>query len=116
MSTISRALFSALIFSSVVMGQATDSIIAGSVKDPSGAAVVGVTITAVNKQTNVKYTSVTNAAGDYRLNNVPVGLYDVSATAPGFATETVANVKTDLNHTITTNITLQVSAVTSRRK
>ncbi|HLJ49023.1 MAG TPA: carboxypeptidase regulatory-like domain-containing protein [Bryobacteraceae bacterium] len=113
MSTISRALFSALIFSSVVMGQATDSIIAGSVKDPSGAAVVGVTITAVNKQTNVKYTSVTNAAGDYRLNNVPVGLYDVSATAPGFATETVANVKTDLNHTITTNITLQVSAVTS---
>ncbi len=100
-------------FSAIASAQATDSIIAGSVKDPSGAAVAAASVTAVNKQTNVKYTSVTNAAGEYRLNNVPVGLYDISAAAPGFATETVANVRTDLNHTITTNLTLQLSSVSS---
>ncbi len=109
--TFATAALAAVFLAGTVFGQATDSTIVGTVKDAAGAVVVGAHITATNKDTNVKYTGVTNEAGDYRLSNVPVGRYDVSATAPGFATQTVANVQTDLNHTVTTNLTLQVSSV-----
>jgi hypothetical protein len=92
-------------------GQAMDSILVGSVKDASGAAVVGATVTALNRGTGVKYATTSNAAGDYRLNNVPVGHYDVSASASGFTTATVGDVALDLNHTATVNLALQVGAV-----
>ena len=44
--------------------------ITGTLTDPQGAALPGVTATAVNLATNVKTTAVTNTAGVYRL---PVG-------------------------------------------
>jgi len=94
-----------------VYGQAMDSVLVGAVTDSSGAAVPDAAITALNKATGVKYTTVTNAQGDYRINNVPVGRYDVSATAKGFSTATMADVALELNHTATINLTLQVGGV-----
>jgi len=101
------------ISSGVLFSQATDSIIVGSVADATGAAVPNVTITATNKDTGVKYTTVTNSTGEYRLNNIPVGRYDVSATAQGFSTATVANVELQLNHTSSVNMTLAVGSVST---
>src|SRR5260370_4245357 len=100
------------IFTAALLGQAIDSTLVGTVTDGTGAAVPNANITATNKDTGVKYTSVTNSSGDYRLNNVPVGRYDVSATAAGFSTATVANVQAELNHIATVNLTLQVGSVT----
>src|SRR6185437_10519608 len=40
--------------------QATDSILVGSVTDPTGAFVPDATVTATNKATGVKYTGTTN--------------------------------------------------------
>ena len=73
--------------------------------------MAGATVTAANKDTGVKYTSVTSATGEYRLNNIPVGRYDVSATMQGFATATTAGVQLQLNHTSSINLTLAVGAV-----
>ena len=101
------------IFTALSFGQAQDSILVGVVTDSSGSAVPGATVTAVNKDTGVKHTSVTGSVGDYRLNNIPVGRYDVSATAKGFATATVANVDLQLNHTSSVNLTLPVGAVST---
>src|SRR5580704_13895825 len=100
-------------FSAALFGQATDSIIVGTVLDATGAAVPKATVVATNRDTNVKYDTVTNAAGEYRLNNVPVGSYSVTATAAGFATATVAGVQLDLNHTASVNLTMSVGAVTT---
>jgi hypothetical protein len=97
----------AVFFAGAIFGQASDSIIGGVVKDSAGAVVPGAKITAVNKNTNVQFTSVTNSAGECRLNNIPVGRYDISGTAAGFAAQTITNVQTDLN------LTLQVSSVSS---
>jgi len=101
-------------FAALSFGQATDSIIVGTVSDSSGAAVIGATVTATNKATGVKHEAPTNQAGDYRLNNVPVGTYDVSATAKGFANATVAGVELELNHTAQVNLTLTVGTVTTQ--
>ena len=63
--------------------QATDSILVGTVTDPSDSLVPNASVTATNLATGVKYTGATNAAGEYRINNVPVGTYDVEASATG---------------------------------
>jgi hypothetical protein len=99
------------IFSTNLPGQATDSIVVGTVTDPTGLSVPGATVTATNKDTNVVYTTVTTSTGAYRINNVPVGRYDVSATAKGFATATTAGVQLELNRTATVNIILPVGSV-----
>ena len=102
-----------LLFATMLFSQTTDSIVVGTVTDSSGAAVPGAAITAISKTTGVKYTSVTNASGDYRLNSVPIGPYDISATAKGFATATVGNVVLQLNHTASVNLTLPVGTVST---
>jgi Carboxypeptidase regulatory-like domain len=94
-----------------LFGQASDSILVGTVTDTTGASVAGATVTASNKDTGVKYTSATSSTGEYRLNNIPVGRYDVSAAGQGFATATVAGVQLQLNHTSSVNLTLAVGAV-----
>ena len=58
--------------------------IRGTVTDPSGAVVVNTTVTATNVQTGVAYTAKSNNSGAYEFLQLPVGTYNVSATAPGF--------------------------------
>jgi len=106
-------LAASLLLASVLFGQASDSILVGNIADASGAAVPGVSITALNKDTGIKYTTSSNAAGDYRINNLPVGRYDVSASAKGFTTSTIADVALELNHTASINLTLQVGSVST---
>jgi len=96
-----------------VFAQATDSILVGTVTDSSGAAVPSANITAANKDTGVKYTTITNATGEYRLNNIPVGTYNVSAGKAGFTTATMADVQLQLNHTSAVNLALSVGTVST---
>src|SRR5271169_3326855 len=99
------------LFAAGLFGQAMDSILVGTVTDSTGASVAGASVTALNKDTGVKYASTTSSTGEYRLNNIPVGRYDVSATRQGFAAATVAGVELQLNHTSSVNLTLAVGSV-----
>jgi hypothetical protein len=101
------------IFTAILYGQASDAILVGTVTDTSSAAVAGANITATNRDTGVKYTSVTNAEGQYRLNNIPIGTYSVSAARTGFATATTSGVELQLNHTTAINLTLEVGTVST---
>ena len=112
-SLLTAVVVGTVCFAGISFGQATDGIIVGKVTDPTGSAVIGAAVTATNKDTNVKYSSPTNEAGDYRLNNLPVGQYDVTATAQGFAAATVARVQLELNHTTAVNLSLSVGTVTT---
>lgn len=83
----------------------------GTVLDKSGAAVPAASIEAANVATGVKYTTTANAAGEYRFTNLPVGSYNVSASAANFATTTVSAFQVELNKTVTLPITLEVKGV-----
>src|SRR6185369_5847388 len=65
--------------------QAISGDLVGAVVDPSGAAIPEVVVVAMNTATNVRFTGVTNATGEYRIGNLPPGPYQVSVTATGFA-------------------------------
>jgi hypothetical protein len=102
-----------VVLTAVLFGQSSDSVIVGTVTDSSAAAVAGSTVTATNKETGVKYQSVTNVTGEYRLNNVPVGHYSISAAAAGFTTAEVEGVELQLNHTSSINLVLTVGTVST---
>src|ERR1700676_2089677 len=65
-------------------GQMNTAEISGLVKDPSGATVANATIDAVETGTQAKYTTVSNASGEFLLAQLPVGEYKLTVTAKGF--------------------------------
>src|SRR5690348_11975155 len=93
--------------------QAISGDLVGAVVDASGAALPNVTVIATNAATNVKFSGVTNASGDYRISNLPPGNYDVAVSATGFATATLKGVAVELNRTTTANLKLEVSTVST---
>src|SRR5689334_9790394 len=93
--------------------QATDGALVGLVSDQSGASVPNASITIENVATGVKTNVVANAAGEYRVNNLPAGAYNLTASAAGFSNNTLRNVQVTLNQTATANVTLTVGAVAS---
>ncbi|MGH9666503.1 MAG: carboxypeptidase-like regulatory domain-containing protein, partial [Bryobacteraceae bacterium] len=72
--------------------QTTFATITGTVADPSGAVVVGAKITATNRDTKVQTTAQSNQAGNFTMNTLKEGPYDVRAEAPGFKQFVVENV------------------------
>ncbi len=74
-------------------------------------AVQGASIEAVNVETGVKYATKGNDTGEYRFTNLPVGAYNVSASATNFATTTINGLRVELNKTVTLPITLEVKSV-----
>src|ERR1044071_4863355 len=58
--------------------------ISGRVTDPSGAVIVGATVTATNTATNIARSAETNASGNYTLPFLAPGVYDIQADQPGF--------------------------------
>jgi hypothetical protein len=108
------ALVLALAISGQVSAQVISGDLVGTVLDKTGAAVPGARVEATNSETNVKYETKSGENGEYRLNNLPVGTYSVSASTANFATTTINGFKIDLNKTSTLPITLEVKgAVTT---
>jgi Carboxypeptidase regulatory-like domain/TonB dependent receptor/TonB-dependent Receptor Plug Domain len=68
------------------IAQTITGTISGDVTDTSGAVVASATITVENLGTNEKRTATTTTSGSYRVPDLAIGKYKVTATAPGFKT------------------------------
>jgi hypothetical protein len=79
-----------LSFAAAGFGQTATTSLRGVVKDPSGALVPGASITLANQATGNAYHAVTNSTGYYIFPNVVPAHYQITATAAGFAPQTVA--------------------------
>src|SRR5215475_11454730 len=75
-----------LLIAGVALAQTATSRITGTVSDASGALVPGAMVTAKNEATGVTYTQTTTEAGLYGFPSVPVGIYAITSTLPGFKT------------------------------
>lgn len=107
-----------ILFGSMTSRQVSAQVISGdlvgTVLDKTGAVVPNAAVNATNTSTGVKYASQANESGEYRFNNLPVGTYNVAASAAGFGTTTVNGFTVELNKTSTLQITLEIKgAVTS---
>jgi hypothetical protein len=71
--------------STVAAAQTGAGSLRGYITDEQGASIPGVTVTARSEVLIVPVSSVTDAAGYYRLINLPPGTYEVTAELTGFA-------------------------------
>jgi hypothetical protein len=67
--------------------------ILGTITDPTGAVVVGGTVTAKNLDTDESRSFTSDEAGNYQFNALPPGTYSVTAAAPSFKTGVVSKVE-----------------------
>jgi hypothetical protein len=104
----------ALVATAPMSAQVISGDIVGTVLDKTGATVPGASVEAVNVATGVKYPTTASESGEYRINNLPVGIYNITASSANFAATTVNGFRVDLNKTSTLQITLEIKgAVTS---
>ena len=92
-------------------GGATGSL-TGTVRDPNGAAVAGAIVEVTNEGTGEKRTATANEEGVYAVPNLPVGLYDVTVNASGFAPNTAKGVKVSVSFTTDIDLTVNPAGAT----
>ncbi len=87
--------------------------ITGTIKDPSSAAVPGVSVKAVNIATNLQVTAQTDSNGSFQIPHLPVGTYRVSFSKAGFETQNHTNVPVDGGRTTTVDGALKIGSVST---
>lgn len=95
------------------LSQMTSGGIAGVVKDASGAVIPGAKVTATNEATNVSTTVNANGSGEYLIQNLLPGTYDLKTEAQGFQLNVVKGIAVDLNKISTVDVKLTVGAATA---
>ena len=103
----------AVLLSTVVAWAGITGSISGTVTDPSGAVLSGVTVTVTSLATNVQGTTVTDAKGFYSFPALNVDKYTVTVNQPGFKNFVESGVQINANSAISIDIKLQVGQVTN---
>src|SRR6266446_10638267 len=100
-----------------VLGRVTASgALSGTVSDQKGAIIPGATVTVTNKATGATRTTTTNGDGEFKLDLLPAGRYDIKVSATGFGDVTSESVELLVGQTNTLSFTmtpgLQTASVT----
>ena len=91
--------------------QIVGGTISGTIRDSTGAAVPGATVTVRQTDTGFTRTLVTGADGRYAAPSVPVGSYSVSAAHDGFQPQEQTGIVLAIGQSVPVNFTLGVSTV-----
>ena len=91
--------------------QTNRGAVSGSVLDTAGAIVPNVKVTVRNAATGLTTETEATGEGTYRFQEVPAGIYTLTATAQGFKTAEVTSLKVEVNSTTVHDIVLDAGAV-----
>jgi hypothetical protein len=89
----------------------TTSTIQGTVTDKQGLAVSGAQLKLSGDVIGTSRTTVSDANGAYQFQNLPAGIYTLSVTHAGFATNSLKDLDVTINRTLTLNLQLEVGRV-----
>jgi len=81
-------------------------------KDPTGAALPGVTVTVTSEERGTERTGVTDTSGTARFPILPAGFYRVEGTLSGFNSATRQHNKVDTDKTTQVDISMTLAATT----
>src|SRR5437660_1596062 len=107
-SSVLRALVCCALAISLVQAQTSFGRIAGSVTDPSGAAIAGATIKITNIETQNVRTVETDDNGLYAVTNLPIGPYTLEATQKGFQSKQLTGISVVADGRLTADFKLSV--------
>jgi hypothetical protein len=102
--------FVCLCFCTVLTFAAVTARISGTVRDPSGAVVGGVAVTAISTDTGIKQLARTDTQGFYSFPSLPVGHYDLEVRASGFKEYKQTGIILDVNTALTVDVPLELGS------
>jgi hypothetical protein len=97
-----------LLFASISLYGASGGSISGTVADPSGAVISGATLNLVNIAQQTTWHATSDRQGLYSFPDLPVGHYELTITADGFATQKKTNITVDTDSAIRIDVALVV--------
>jgi carboxypeptidase family protein len=95
----------------ILQGQVVNGTIFGTVRDPSGAVISQVTVSARNVETGAVRTAATDPTGTYQVLSVPAGDYEVEAVVSGFKTSVRKGISVTVGASVAVNFDLPVGDV-----
>jgi hypothetical protein len=94
-----------------LLAQTIQADLAGTVTDESGGIVPGAGLTLESQDTRAQRVTHSDGAGRYSFEQLPPGMYRLTAQAPGFRTETVTGVKLTVSLKALLDIRLRVGEI-----
>jgi hypothetical protein len=111
--SVSAFLFAAMIATTTTcLAQFDSGTVLGTIKDASGAVVVGSKVTLTNVKTGIVSTAQSDSSGNYQFLNVQIGEYAVKAEQPGFKAALAESFSVTVSARQRVDLTLQLGAVT----
>jgi hypothetical protein len=102
------AVFAVLALTFSASAQVQFAQLAGTVLDPTGAAIASAKVTATNPSTGESFSATTNSTGNYTVKEVPPGVYKISVEASGFKTVTNNGITADAGTIAHVDFKLQI--------
>jgi hypothetical protein len=112
MHRIFGALAVAVFLPAAVLAQSTYGSILGTVSDPTGARIAGVTVTITNQGEDISRTVKADEFGNYEAINLKAGVYTVKSEAQGFKSFQARDLQLVARQALRVNVTLEVGSVT----
>jgi outer membrane receptor protein involved in Fe transport len=92
----------------------TTATIAGIVTDETGGVLPGAEVIVSNEETGVSRATVSDEQGRYRVTNLNIGLYDVSASLSGFQTAARRGIALTIGREAVVDITLNIGELSDQ--
>jgi len=105
-ATLAIAVFS---FAYAAFGQ-TGGTITGVISDPGGAVVPNAPVEVKNTATGVIATAATSATGNFTLNELPAGTYEISVAVTGFKKSVRTGITVQQLQTTRVDVALEIGA------
>jgi hypothetical protein len=105
-------LFSVLVLALGTAAQIQNGELSGDITDPSGAAFPKAKVVIKNTATDLTTTVLSSQQGHFAANQLPVGVYSVTVTAPNFKSETHTNLTVNAGSITHSDFKLQVGSTT----
>ncbi len=105
-------LLACVVTTGYLCAQTPDGSVRGTVTDPQGATLSGLTVTVKNVDTGLALSTVTTDAGIYFVPNLPPGRYSISVQGTGLKNYQQQGVTIQTGSTATINVEMQLGAVT----
>jgi len=90
------------------MSAQVSAALSGTVTDPSGAVVQGVSVTLKDVDTGAARTTLTDSFGRYQASALPVGQYEVRAQKPGFTAAVRTGIRLVVGEDASVDLRLQI--------
>ncbi len=115
MRKIERLLASTFVFIALFLmvnvkarGQYENGSLVGTIRDSSGAPIANAAVTVTNTATAITSNTKTNGEGDYDVPSLRVGVYTITASAPGFASAEASDISVSVGGRQKIDLTLKV--------